>query len=459
MTKTRSIKRNLINSISAIFGLFIIIVFTFVDVSVDDWAKQQFKSELQEKIDQIKTLINDDITPIVDNSKSHYVYQIWKNHQTIKRSANLRSYPELDLRHTKIPINSYKFVNVTMPDNETGQALLSSYIHRNKDGSSDYMYITVATSTKSLNRITGILDFLLIGSFLLSMVVMRIVTKKIISQGLLPLDSLNQQIKTFNNNNDDSNKSFIFSDLKYYSEIDLIIKELNSFLTINRNSIENEKRITSDIAHEIKTPLAELITLTEVHQRFPDDERLAKTFTADILQISTRMRIIVENLLLLQRTSSTIELYKEPLHIVVLLDNIQQTLAFKYPNIMSRISINIQPDSVIIADEFSIKTIVTNLIDNALFYSPPTATVKIKVLNTAQHIIIKVINRSTVNYSEAELEKLIQPLYQYDRSRSNDSRYGLGLSIVSNICKINQYQLLITQSVNNDFTVTVRMPK
>lgn len=458
MIKTRSIKRNLINAISAIFGLFIIIVYTFIDTSIDDWAQQQFKTGLKEQMEQIKILINDHSSPIVDNKNSHYFYQIWKNNQTVKRSLNLRPYPELDLHHTKIATNSNQLVQVTMPNNAPGQALSSSYVHRNKDGSSDYMYITVATSTKSLTRITGLLDILLIGSFLLSMIIIRIVTKKIVNQGLQPLDSLNQQIKTFNNN-DDSNKHFIFTGDKNYSEIDLIINELNNFLSINRNSIENEKRITSDIAHEIKTPIAELITLTEVHQRFPDDERLAKTFTDDILQISNRMRIIVENLLLLQRTSSTIELYKEPLYMMVLLDEIQQRLAFKYSNITSRMTINIQLKSAIIADEFSLKTILTNLIDNALFYSLPDDNIKINVLDNTQQISIEVVNIATIHYSTTELEKLIQPLYQYDSSRSNDSRYGLGLSIVSNICKINNYRLSITQSVNGDFSVMVRMPK
>lgn len=458
MIKKRSITRNLINSISAVFGLFTILVFTFVDVSVDDWAQKQFKSELQEKMSQVKTFIHDDTPQTVDDLHSQYIYQIWENNQTIKRSIALRAYPELDLRHTKIPINSHKFVDVIMPNNQSGKALISSYVNRNKDGSSVSMYITVSASTKSIDRITGLLDLLLIGSFLLSMIIMRVIAKKIVTQGLLPLNALNQQIKTFNNN-DNANKNFIFNDSKNYAEIDLITKELNNFLTINRNSVDNEKRITSDIAHEIKTPIAELITLTEVHKRFPNDERLSKTFTDDILHISNRMRIIVENLLLLQRTSSTIELYKEPHYIATLLDHIQQALVFKYSTINTRVIINIPPDSVIIADEFSLKTVLTNLIDNALFYSSPTATVQINVLNNAQNIIIEVINMATITYSTTELKKLIQPLYQYDSSRSNDSRYGLGLSIVNNICKINQYPLSITQSINNNFTVAVCIPK
>jgi signal transduction histidine kinase len=295
-----------------------------------------------------------------------------------------------------------------MPNNEPGQALLSSYIHRNKDGSSDYMYITVSTSTQSLDRITSILDILLIGSFLLSMIIMRIVAKKIVLQGLSPLESLNQQIKKFNNNNTYSNNDFAFYEQKHYSEIDLIIKD-----------------------------------------------RLAETFTDDILQISNRMRVIVENLLLLQRTSSTIELYKEPIDISLLLNSIQHELTFKYQDIANRIQLKAHLDTVIIADNFSLKTILTNLIDNALFYSPPASTIQINVLNNTHNIIIEVINVATINYSETEIKKLIQPLYQYDSSRSDDNRYGLGLSIINNICKINQYPLSITQTITGDFTVTV----
>ncbi len=118
------------------------------------------------------------------------------------------------------------------------------------------------------------------------------------------------------------------------------------------------------------------------------------------------MRIIVENLLLLQRTSSTIELYKEPLYMMVLLDEIQQRLAFKYSNITSRMTINIQLKSAIIADEFSLKTILTNLIDNALFYSLPDDNIKINVLDNTQQISIEVVNIATIHYSTTELEKV-----------------------------------------------------
>lgn len=84
-------------------------------------------------------------------------------------------------------------------------------------------------------------------------------------------------------------------------EIEPIRKELNRYIRSNRTLINNEKRITADIAHELKTPLAEMITLSEVYIRYPQDERISKTYQHDMLAIAKRMKAIVENLLLLQK--------------------------------------------------------------------------------------------------------------------------------------------------------------
>ena len=223
--------------------------------------------------------------------------------------------------------------------------------------------------------------------------------------------------------------------------------------------VDNEKRITSDIAHEIKTPIAELITLTEVHQRFPDDERLAKTFTSDILQISNRMKVIIENLLLLQRTSHSLSVYKEPIEITTLLSKVIHDLNFKYDDIKQRVVLNNTLQHTIFADEFCLKTIITNLLDNALFYSVPNTAINITINDDTQDVVFTITNPSSINNSQQEVDNLVQPLFHYDDSRSNNERYGLVLSIVDNICKINDYELSINQLENGDFQVLVRIPK
>ena len=462
MTNPRSIKKNLINAISAVFGFFIIIVFTFVDFSVDNWVQEQFELEIQQKAGQFKTITNiQDFAQTIKSDKDYAYYQIWKNDDVIYRSTSLNDYPNINLLHKKLPLNSYQIVDVTLPNDEIGKAFLYSYLAKPKDKKPTPIYLTIYASTTGLDKVTGILDILLVGSFLLSMIIMRIVAKIIVTKGLDPLVNLNDQIKLFNENKQQrQNHTFAFKEnASSYIEIDLIRKELNNFLETNRKMVDNEKRITSDIAHEIKTPIAELITLTEVHQRFPDDERLAKTFTSDILQISNRMKVIVENLLLLQRTSHSLSLYKQPIEITTLLSTIVHDLNFKYDDIKQRVVLNNTLQHPILADEFCLKTIITNLLDNALFYSVPSSTINIVINDDAQDVVFTITNPSSINYSPQVVDKLVQPLFQHDDSRSNSDRYGLGLSIVDNICKINDYELSINQLDHGDFQVQVRIPK
>ncbi|MCG3866103.1 MULTISPECIES: HAMP domain-containing sensor histidine kinase [unclassified Photobacterium] len=462
MTQVRSIKKNLINAISAVFGFFIIIVFTFVDVSVDNWVQEQFELEIQEQAGQFKTITNiQAFADAISSDKDYAYYQIWKNDDVIYRSASLSDYPNINLLHKKLPLNSYQIVNITLPNREVGKAFLYSYLAKPKDQKPTPIYLTIYASTTGLDKVTGILDILLIGSFLLSMIIMRVVARAIVNKGLNPLVNLNDQIKLFNYQKQQrQNHSFTFEEnTPSYIEVDLIRNELNNFLETNRKMVDNEKRITSDIAHEIKTPIAEIITLTEVHQRFPDDERLAKTFTSDILQISNRMKVIVENLLLLQRTSHSLSIYKEPIEITTLLSSVIHDLNFKYDDIKQRIVLNNTLQQPIIADEFCLKTIITNLLDNALFYSLPNTAINIAINDNAPDVIFTITNQSSINYTEQEVDKLVQPLFQHDDSRSNNDRYGLGLSIVDNICKINEYDLSINQLGHGDFQVQVRIPK
>ncbi|WP_419237531.1 sensor histidine kinase [Photobacterium leiognathi subsp. mandapamensis] len=462
MTKTRSIKKNLINAISAVFGFFIIIVFTFVDVSVDNWVQEQFELEIQDQAGQFKTITNiQAFADAISSDKDYAYYQIWKNDDVIYRSNSLSDYPNINLLHKKLPLNSYQIVDVTLPNREVGKAFLYSYLAKPKDQKPTPIYLTIYASTTGLDKVTGILDILLVGSFLLSMIIVRVVAKTIVNKGLDPLENLNNQIKVFNEDKQQrQSKTFSFKQsASSYIEVDLIRNELNNFLETNRNMVDNEKRITSDIAHEIKTPIAEIITLTEVHQRFPDDERLAKTFTSDILQISNRMKVIVENLLLLQRTSHSLSIYKVPIESTTLLSTVIHDLNFKYYDIKQRVVLNNTLQQPIIADEFCLKTIITNLLDNALFYSVPSTAINIAINDDTQYVMFTITNQSPVNYSEQEVNKLVQPLFQHDDSRSNNDRYGLGLSIVDNICKINEYELAINQLANGEFQVLVKIPK
>ncbi|WP_413701246.1 sensor histidine kinase [Psychromonas sp. KJ10-10] len=283
-----------------------------------------------------------------------------------------------------------------------------------------------------------------------------------IHRGLQPLQSFNQSLR----NATITHKEIQFpADAESFREIQPIKNELQKFINLNQQHLKNEKRITADIAHELKTPIAELISLSEVYIRYPEDERIGGTYKRDVLNISLKMKGIVANLLLLQQShSDSIKLNQEPLCLKTMLEQVFEELRFKYQDLYQRIQFNNHLDKIMcFADKFSLHTILMNLLDNALFYSPQHSDIKINLMvaknsEHPSHILITIENLIAEHISEEDLQQLTLPLFQVEKSRTDQSRHGLGLAIVSNIAHKNNFDFKVQLLATNSIAFEIKVP-
>ncbi len=128
----------------------------------------------------------------------------------------------------------------------------------------------------------------------------RTVVTKVVDRELDSLYILNKEISEL-----DVNAEQIKENPKESKEIAPIRKELNRYIELNIQNVANEKRLSSDIAHELKTPIAEIISLSEMNIRFPDDVRISATYKEDVLSIANNMKNIVNQLMALNQSSSS----------------------------------------------------------------------------------------------------------------------------------------------------------
>lgn len=454
--KTTSIKRNLINSITILFGVIIFAVYLSVDLSVDGWVDKQFDRSLINKANYLKSLVKvsdnqlefDDtmLAEQQDDDGAHY-YELWFQDKVFKRSTTLDAYPDLELLKITLPLNTTQLADVTLPNGEQGRASISYFLPESEQLSATHehpVYLTLMQSKDSYENMLFLIDILLIVSFFLSIFVMRYISIRIVNKGLKPLEYLNQEIKKIDL---DQKQPMQIPKLKQtVEEIEPIRQELNAFIKANQVFLQNEKRLTGDIAHELKTPIAEIMSLSEVYIRYPNDERIGETYKQDMLKIAQRMKVIVDNLLLLQRTSSSlIQLDLQQIDINDLLQDVMNELAFKFNSIENRVNIELVSD-IVLADRFSMHTILTNLLDNALFYSPNDSVVTVLLKAQDDKLQLKVANQVIKPLSAQDQEHLLDPMYQADQSRTSSDRYGLGLSIVDNLCQLNKYKMEIDHS-------------
>jgi signal transduction histidine kinase len=84
-------------------------------------------------------------------------------------------------------------------------------------------------------------------------------------------------------------------------EIAVVVEQINALLGRLEAGFKRERRLSSDIAHELKTPIAELRNLCEVGARWPGDRAAVQTFFEDARAIALQMDRVVLHLLALAR--------------------------------------------------------------------------------------------------------------------------------------------------------------
>ena len=470
-----SIKKKLTRYLSISVSVLLVLILLATDISVDTWISQEFDKAMINKSNLLITLVSEDVNevdfdfadefmPEFSGKKDPEYFQLWHDNKVFERSKTLALFDVNDLPHVDTELHKSKIINITLPDGRSGRMITARFIPqvdsdiREKFSISvaDFaktqkpMKLSYAISNESLNQTLWFVDIIFILSSLSTVFAVRLIVHKVVERELTPLDSLNSEIKSINLNSDID--SISIENLP--EELLPIADGINHFLSENRILYAREKRMTSDIAHELKTPIAELINLTEVAIKFPEEKLISATFTTDVLSISERLKNIVNSILLLQKSSNHAELTKIELNIEKLMSTILHRESKAGRNVAFTISPTID---TIVTNKFAIETILSNLLSNALHYSPANSPVTILVTpdtNTTR-VKISISNTSVYQYTATELEKFFEPLWQKDQSRTSSQRYGLGLAIVKSYCDNINAEINIALAPDKQITFTV----
>ena len=455
----KSIKKDIVRAITIIPAVILFTLFIAIDIVLDDWVHNKFDETLTTKSNYLKTLIevhqegvefefSNEFMPEFNNRKNAEYFQLWVDNKPFQRSKSLTEFPEEQLAKQPLEINSYKIVNVELPDGRSGRAIMS-YFHpqvpnRLNDIVQPYqhtVFFTVSVSDEDFSRALLGLDILFWLVFITLIIGMRYLVIFQIDKGLKPLFLLNDEIA--NLKVDKSTSSLRKLDDEHI-EIAPVRAELLRFIEYSQQSLKEEQRLTADIAHELKTPIAEILSLSEICIQYPNDTRITDTYSQDMLSIAQRMKHIVNNLMMLNQSdeylltqqNETVELHAE-------IDKIMSTMQNSNTDIYKRVNItNSLGQTAINLDVMSFNIIITNLLNNALYYSPEKSMVEIIIEKPEKEPIQIIIQNKLKNsISEEQLNKMFKPLYQIDSARTENDRYGLGLAIVEKLCLINNYNI------------------
>lgn len=287
--------------------------------------------------------------------------------------------------------------------------------------------VTVATSRESLNDTLTQLNLILLLTAVLTTAVVVLLQRHALRRAVRPLQEMSDQISQLNVARIDQTLSLSYP----IQELDVLKTRFNSMLNRLNEGFQRERRFSSDLAHEMRTPLSELRTLTEVMQRWPEDPNLKASFNEDLLISVGRMERLIQSLLALSRgelgltnREDSVDLCKLVPHMVDL-----HTADFEERNLSVKMVMPKIPTLVIGDDTWSL--ILENLISNAATYSAPSSTVDITLSHdeVSGEMTLSITNDAP-DLEQDDLPKLFDRLWRKDQSRTSGYHSGLGLSLV-----------------------------
>lgn len=239
------------------------------------------------------------------------------------------------------------------------------------------------------------------------------------------------------------------------TEIAQLVQAVNH-MSYMLNEQENiRKRLTSDVAHELRTPVANVSANIEAMVEGalePDNARLESCYNelmriTDIISDLEKLRQIENEKLVLERTSVDV---KE------LCESIIQ--AFKAQLESKQISCTVNADHVsLMADRNRLYQVMANLISNAIKYTQNGGCINVDVVDNKDFVAISVKDNG-IGINESDLPFIFERFYRTDKSRNRTTGgAGIGLAIVKAIVLAHGGEVSVEskESVGSTFKVVL----
>jgi two-component system heavy metal sensor histidine kinase CusS len=218
------------------------------------------------------------------------------------------------------------------------------------------------------------------------------------------------------------------------TELEPVTQELNRLLERVEKALVRERTLTSNVAHELRTPIAGLLATLEVtlnRLRSPEEYRES---AEECLEIAKRMNWLVNNLLSITRIEAgNVQLQPQEVIVVNALSEWWRPFESRATERGLRVDWAIEPGARLKTDAEFLRVVVTNLYDNAVSYTPEGGAIRIEADLRGN---ISVANRAVALSTEV-IQHAFDPFWRNAESRGGGVPHaGLGLNLCKKIIEL-----------------------
>ena len=213
--------------------------------------------------------------------------------------------------------------------------------------------------------------------------------------------------------------------------------------------------LVSTVSHELRTPLTMIRGFAELllDRDLPPEK--ARTAQEQIRDASDRLSRLIDDLLSVSKIDSgKMELHLEPLDLPA---TVRTALEPFGEQRAVHLDVPASPPPVL-ADRDKVVQIVTNLVSNAVKYSPPETPVTVRIEANGSEVRTSVIDRG-IGISEDDRERLFGKFFRVDRREVSDTKgTGLGLYITKNLVEIQGGEIRVDSEQGAGTTFAFTLP-
>ncbi len=311
-----------------------------------------------------------------------------------------------------------------------------TFTGRGEDLAGNAVVVAVAKDRSSLESAVRRLLFSAGAIGLLGSLFTAAIAVWVLRKGLKPLDHLGEKVDRI----DSGTLADRLETGGMPAELLPFANRINELLDRLEAAFVREREFSSDLSHELRTPIAEIRSIAEFAMMYPN--RAEESDYQNIFETTERLTAIVEAQLALSRIESSHELEgHEQMDLEEFIPVIWKSYSNAAEEKSIRSNLTFEGPRHLKTHPGILTTILENLFSNAVEYTPESGSITFELIPGDSDDIFRISNTAP-NLEDADLDKLFNRLWRKQESRSDANHFGLGLSLARACAKALGFRLI-----------------
>lgn len=222
--------------------------------------------------------------------------------------------------------------------------------------------------------------------------------------------------------------------------------------------LQHFEELVSDLSHDMRSSLSHIQTCLYILKNTADPDRQQQYFKRLEAQVQGLSKL-VEDTLTTSRLSNDSALQLMPANLNALLQSLMDVCYLHIEQQELGLRLDFEADlPPVLVNEIELSRALSNLIENALTYTPQGGSITIRTFTEEADVVVQVMDTG-IGIARDELPRIFERFYRSDEARqSNQNGTGLGLAISSRIVELHGGKMAIRSEPGQGSTFSIHLP-